>query len=65
MKTIYAVENHGNDSRVRLHYNGIVQSLTTRMGTGGGNVPMVLITRETTDEGNSLRLRLKEPEHNT
>lgn len=30
------VENHPNDSRVKLKEDGICQSLTTRMGTGGG-----------------------------
>ena len=39
----YAVENHPNDSRVRIDNNGIVQTLSSRMGTGGGNTPMVLI----------------------
>lgn len=38
----YAVENHPNDSRVNLDESGKVQTLTSRMGTGGGNVPMVL-----------------------
>ena len=39
---VYAVENHPNDSRVGINDDGIVQALTSRMGTGGGNVPMVL-----------------------
>lgn len=37
----YSVENHPADSRVRIRNDGTVQSLTERMGTGGGNVPMV------------------------
>lgn len=37
-----AIENHPNDSRVKLSEDGIVQTLSTRMGTGGGNVPMVM-----------------------
>ena len=41
----YAVENHPNDSRVTLSDDGIVQSLTSRMGTGGGNVPLTLICK--------------------
>lgn len=36
------VENHPNDSRVRLIESGIVQTLSSRMGTGGGNVPILL-----------------------
>ena len=38
----YAVENHPADSRVNINDSGKVQSLTSRMGTGGGNVPMVM-----------------------
>ena len=42
---VIAVENHPADSRVGLIEDGTVQTLTSRMGTGGGNVPMVLIIR--------------------
>ena len=38
----YAVENHPADSRVNIDDSGKVQTLTSRMGTGGGNVPMVM-----------------------
>ena len=37
-----AIENHPNDSRVKIDESGKVQALTVRMGTGGGNVPMVM-----------------------
>lgn len=38
-----AVENHPNDSRVKLSEDDVIQSLTGRMGTGGGeNTPMIL-----------------------
>ena len=37
-----ALENHPADSRVKLSRDGKVQTLTSRMGTGGGNVPMVM-----------------------
>ena len=40
--TVYSVENHPADSRVNLDETGKVQTLTSRMGTGGGNVPMVM-----------------------
>lgn len=30
------VENHPHDSRVKLETSGIIQTLPTRMGTGGG-----------------------------
>ena len=37
-----AIENHPTDSRVKLNASGTIQTLTSRMGTGGGNVPMVM-----------------------
>lgn len=36
------IENYPNDSRVRISEDGVCQSLHTRMGTGGNNVPLVL-----------------------
>ena len=39
---VYSVENHPNDSRVGINEDGKVQDLAGRMGTGGGNVPMVM-----------------------
>lgn len=36
-----AIENHPTDSRVKISEDGVVQTLTERMGTGGGNVPLV------------------------
>lgn len=38
----YSVENHPADSRVDIDDSGKVQTLTSRMGTGGGNVPLVM-----------------------
>lgn len=40
---VYAVENHAQDSRVSLRPDNTVQTLAGRMGTGGGNVPLVLV----------------------
>ena len=37
-----ALENHPADSRVRLSEDNICQTLTSRMGTGGGNIPLVM-----------------------
>lgn len=37
-----AIENHPNDSRVKFSEDNVVQALTGRMGTGGGNTPMIL-----------------------
>ena len=42
----YAIENHAMDSRVTMDDSGIVQTLNARMGTGGGNVPLVLMKRD-------------------
>ena len=36
------IENHPADSRVKVCENGIFQTLPSRMGTGWGNVPMVM-----------------------
>lgn len=40
---VYAVENHAQDSRMSLRPDNTVQTLAGRMGTGGGNVPLVLV----------------------
>lgn len=39
------IENHPTDSRVRISDDGICQTLTERMGTGGGNVPLLMRIR--------------------
>ena len=36
------IENHPQDSRVKISEDGMVQTLSGKMGTGGGNVPMVM-----------------------
>ena len=41
----FAVENHPNDSRVKIDDSGICQSLTRRMETGGNNVPLTMQVR--------------------
>lgn len=41
------IENHPADSRVKMADDDICQSLTSRMGTGGGNVPLILQIYET------------------
>ena len=45
-----ALENHPADSRVKLSEDGKVQTLTSRMGTGGGNVPMVMSREDVSGE---------------
>lgn len=36
------LEYHPNDSRVKIADDDVCQSLTSRMGTGGGNVPIII-----------------------
>jgi len=44
---IIIVEHHPNDSRTRIADDqSNVQSLTQRMGTGGGNVPLIMVKDE-------------------
>ena len=40
---VLVLEHHPNDSRLKISADGICQTLSNRMGTGGGNVPLVLI----------------------
>ena len=47
------LENHPADSRVKILDDDICQTLSSRMGTGGGNVPMVI---EVDDEFNAVGL---------
>ena len=46
-QTAVVIENHPTDSRVKLSEDNKVQTLTSRMGTGGGNVPLVMNTPKT------------------
>lgn len=39
---VVALENHPNDSRIKMCEDGIVQTLSSRMGTGGNNTPMLM-----------------------
>ena len=40
-----ALENHPTDSRIRISDDNKVQTLTSRMGTGGNNVPLLMKIR--------------------
>lgn len=42
------IDYHPADSRMRIASDDICQSLTSRMGTGGNNVPVVLVIYEDT-----------------
>jgi len=41
-KTFYVIENHPQDSRAKICEDDTFQTLSSRMGTGGNNVPMVV-----------------------
>lgn len=43
------LESHPNDSRIKVDESGQCQTLTGQMGTGGGNVPLVMIPVYTLD----------------
>ena len=46
-----ALENDPTDSRVRISENGVVQTLTSHMGTGGNNVPLLMKIRSGCEGG--------------
>lgn len=54
------IENYPNDSRVKFREDDTFQTLSGHMGTGGGNVPMVLEERggELMDSINTVVRRL-------
>ena len=59
---IYALENHPNDSRMKIDPNGKVQALSGRMGTGGNNTPMAMVAyRKTAHPQNSEQPQTYEP----
>jgi len=43
--TAVALESHPMDGRIKIDKSGSIQTLTTRMGTGGMNVPLLLKIR--------------------
>ena len=48
---VVALGNHPTDSRVKIAEDGKVQTLTSRMGTGGNNVPLVMKIRSGCEGG--------------
>ena len=44
------LEHHPNDSRLKIKEDGICQTLSSRMGTGGGNVPLVMVIDDGTED---------------
>ena len=43
------LENHPADSRLKIIVDDTCQTLSGRMGTGGGNVPMVMVVPDDFD----------------
>lgn len=43
MSKFINLEYHPMDSRIRIADDDVCQTLSERMGTGGGNVPIVLL----------------------
>ena len=46
MKRFVTLEYHPQASRIRVVENDICQTLSQRMGTGGGNVPLILVIED-------------------
>ena len=46
-----ALDNHPTDSRIKVSENGVFETLTSRMGTGGNNVPLVMKIRSGCEGG--------------
>lgn len=40
------LEHYPTDSRLKIASDGTCQTLTSRMGTGGGNVPIIIAFRK-------------------
>jgi len=40
---VCVLEHHPADSRIKIADEDVCQSLTSRMGTGGGNVPILIV----------------------
>lgn len=53
-----ALENHPTDSRVKIAEDGMIQTLPARMGTGGGNVPL-LMEAEVEESGTPVTLKIR------
>ena len=51
---VIVLEANPTDSRLKIAPDGIVQTLKSRMGTGGGgNVPLLMIRRKASGSENS------------
>ena len=50
-ETPIALENHPTDGRIKVMEDNVSQTLTSRMGTGGNNVPLVMKIRSGCEGG--------------
>lgn len=46
------LEHHPSDSRIKVSDDDICQTLNERMGTGGGNVPLILVLEDDKENDN-------------
>ena len=61
-----ALENHPQDSRVKIAEDNIVQTLNGKMGTGGGNTPMVFaLDRSAYNQGANAKFNIGVDENDT
>ena len=51
MEETVALENHPADGRIKIETDGTMQTRTSRMGTGGNNVPLLLKIRSGCEGG--------------
>lgn len=52
--TVIPLEHHPADNRIKIEESDAIQTLTSRMGTGGGNVPLVM-----SDEDAPVTLKIR------
>ena len=45
--SVIPLEHHPTDSRIKIEESNAIQTLTSRMGTGGNNVPLVMSDEDT------------------
>ena len=54
--TFLNLEYHPCDSRIRMVDDEVCQTLNTRMGTGGGNVPLIIEIYDTDEDESALAM---------
>lgn len=46
---VILLESNPSDARLKIDTSGVVQTLKERMGTGGNNVPLVMVEEDEED----------------